>query len=258
MQVLAVTRMFRAVVDARIPTETLDAIAVHQRIQPLIERLHEIQPRLRNWVEHSRGNGPIPYADKERFIEMLAFNAEQDQQEHPGCPAASGAGTSLTTALTARDWKTPGRTSIDYTPWCGKLTLTVRRPIEAFGSEDAALTIRKCVAAVATTLDTSFIATDVVCPTATGKGYETYYLNHKLFPHRRWLGWMGFVPELVPRKFIPEAAAMEVVKGRGTIIVAVDEPFDLRNPDHLKRVHQVELRMANAGLLDVIDPSLLE
>ncbi|WP_246864017.1 immunity 52 family protein [Stenotrophomonas maltophilia] len=33
--------------------------------------------------------------------------------------------------------------------------------------------------------------------------------------------------------------------------------FTLRNSDHLKRAHQVELRMANAGLLDIIDPSLL-
>ncbi|HDS1127324.1 TPA: immunity 52 family protein [Stenotrophomonas maltophilia] len=252
------TRMFRAVVEAEIPTETLDAMAAYQRIQPLIARLQEIQPRLRDWVEHSRGSGPVPYADKERFIEMLAFNAEQDQQEYPGSPAPSGAGTSLTTALTNREWKTPGRTSIDYTPWCGKLTLTVLRPVEAFGSEEAAPTICRCVAAIAETIDTTFMATDVVCPAATGKRYETYYLNHRLFPHRRWLGWMGFVPVLVPHRFIPEAAKMEVVKGRGTIIVTVDEPFDLHNPDHIKRAHQVELRMANAGLLDVTDTSLLE
>ncbi|QRN43036.1 hypothetical protein GDR29_22165 [Xanthomonas oryzae pv. oryzae] len=59
------------------------------------------------------------------------------------------------------------------------------------------------------------------------------------------------------QKHIPEAAALIPVGTKGTVIVAVDECFDLNNPDHLKRAHRVEARMAHIGLLDVTDTSLL-
>ncbi|MHC1670057.1 Imm52 family immunity protein [Stenotrophomonas maltophilia] len=252
------TPMFRTVVDAWIATETLDAQTVYGRLQPLVRLLQDVHPAFHRWIEHSRSNGVIPYSDEERFVQMLASHAEQDGQEFPDDPDAGGAGANLTTAMTAREWKTPGRASIEYYPWVGRLTMTIFRPIEAFSAEGATSVVRQCVAALSTAMVADHVARDVVCPLETGKGYETYYANHRLFPHRRWLGWMGFVPHLVPRKFIPEAASMEVVKGKGTMIVALDEPFDLRNPEHLRRVHQVELRMANAGLLDITDPTLLE
>lgn len=249
------TMMHRVCIEADLAEEALDAQTLYRRLQPLISSLAEVHTAFQGWVEHSRGNGPIPFADEARFVDMLAFNAEQNHQAYPTTPVAAGA--YLTVAKTAKAWKTPGRASIDYVPWAERLTLTIHRPIEAFGPAEAPHIVRRCIAAIAATVDTPFIGTDVVCPLPGGKGYDTYSQEHRLFPHRRWLGWMGFVPQLVPGKFIPEAAAMEVVKGKGTIIVALDECFDLRNPDHLKRAHQVELRMANAGLLDIIDPSLL-
>ena len=250
--------MHRCEIYCSIPDETVDAQTVYERIGGMLHALSEVNPAFNGWVEHSRGNGPIAFSDKARFIGMLAFNARQDGAEYPAAPSAAGAGANLTTARTHKEWNTPGCTTINYWPWFGQLTMEIDAPIEAFGESVAPSIVRRCIAAIAQTIEVKFISTDVVGPKPEGKGYETYFISHRLFPHRRWLGWMGFVPELVPRKFIPEAAAMEVVKGRGTIIVAVDEPLDLRNPDHLKRVHQVELRMANAGLLDITDPSLLE
>jgi hypothetical protein len=247
--------MYRSIIEAELPVEILDAQTTYSRLQPLIVLLADIHPVFKGWVQHSRGSGPIPFTDESRFVEMVAFNTKQAAEEYPTTPA--GASISITQATTQKEWDSPGCSEIDYRPWFGSLTLTINEPIEAFGEADAPRIIRQCLAAVAATVDTPFIGTDVVCPLPGGKGYDTYSRTHQLFPHRRWLGWMGFVPELVPRKFIPEAAAMEVVKGKGTIIVAVDECFDLRNNDHLKRAHQVELRMANAGLLDIIDPSLL-
>ncbi|WDM64287.1 Imm52 family immunity protein [Stenotrophomonas forensis] len=250
--------MYRCEIYCSIPDETLDAPTVYERLSEVLHALSEVSPALNGWVEHSRGNGPVPFSEKSRFIEMLAINARQDGDEYPTDPSAAGAGANLTTARTHKEWKAPGCATINYWPWFGQLTMEIDAPIKAFGESEAPIIVRKCVAAIAQAIEVEFISTDVVGPKPEGKEYETYYLNHRLFPHRRWLGWMGFVPELVPRRFIPEAAVIEVVKGRGTIIVAVDAPFDLHNPDHLKRVHQVELRMANAGLLEVIDPSLLE
>lgn len=249
------TRMYRSVIEVDVAEEILDAQTTYNRLRPLITLLADLQPVFQGWVQHSGGDGPVPFTDESRFVEMVAFNTRKAAEEYPTTPA--GASIAIMQATTRKEWERPGRSRIDYRPWFGSLTLTINRPIEAFGETDAPRIIRQCVAAIAATIDTPFIGTDVVCPLPGGRGYDTYSGKHPLFPHRRWLGWMGFVPELVPHRFIPEAAAMDVVKGRGTLIVAVDECFDLRNSDHLNRAHQVELRMANAGLLDIIDPSLL-
>ncbi|WP_170292338.1 Imm52 family immunity protein [Xanthomonas maliensis] len=93
---------------------------------------------------------------------------------------------------------------------------------------------------------------------AGGKdGFDSYAFDHQLFPHRRWLGWMGFVPHRVEARHVPEAASVIAVGHQGTVIVAVQECFDLHNPAHLQRAHRVEARLAHLGLLDVTDVSLL-
>jgi hypothetical protein len=118
--------------------------------------------------------------------------------------------------------------------------------------------VRSVVAALAEVLGVLHIATDVTCALPDGEGFDTYVQHHRLFPHRRWLGWMGFVPELVPHRYIPEAASVHVVKGCGTIIVSVEGCLDLRNKAHLRQVHEVEARMAQLGLLDLTDATLLD
>ena len=252
------TRMYNAIVDAEIPAEALDPQTAWQRLQVLTTRLAEAYPSITSWFGFSRGPEMIPLNDEVRFTKMLAEHAEQDLRDYPERPNAGGVGVELTTAASVHQWDKPGRLSIVYNPWIGRMTLTINDPVEAFGPDEVAKFVRACVAAAAASLDAVFIGTDVTCPLPSGKGNDTYARKHQLFPHRRWLGWMGFVPELVPHRRIPEAAATEVVTGKGTIIVAVDDCFDLFNPEHLKRVHQVELRMANVGLLDVTDMSLLE
>lgn len=252
------TLMRNAIVDAVIPAEALDARTAWQRLQLLRRALAEAYPSMDRWFGFSRGEAMVPLDDEARFIDMLISHAEQDLRDFPGRQNAGGVGVELTTAATEHEWNSPGRLSIRYTPWFGRMTLTIRRPVEAFGKDEVANFVRACVRATAASMDAIFIGTDVTCPLPSGKGNDTYARKHQLFPHRRWLGWMGFVPELVPHRRIPEAAATEVVVGKGTIIVAVDDCFDLFNPEHLKRVHQVELRMANVGLLDVTDLTLLE
>lgn len=252
------TRMYSAIVDAEIPAEALDARTAWQRLQLLNRTLAAAYPSINEWFGLSRGPEMISLDDEGRFIAMLDAHAEQDLQDHPERPHAGGVGVTLTTVSSVREWKKPGRLTVVYYPWMGRVTLTINRPLEAFGESEVAKFVRVCVATIAASLDAVFIGTNVNCPLPSGDGNDTYAHNHQLFPHRRWLGWMGFVPELVPHRRIPEAAATEVVVGKGTVIVAVDECFDLFNPEHLKRVHQVEWRMATVGLLDVTDMSLLE
>ncbi|WP_313274009.1 Imm52 family immunity protein [Stenotrophomonas sp.] len=252
--------MFRSTINAVIREEALSATEVYERMSALADSLSSVHPLLRAWVEPPRRGDPgaVELADASRFKRRIERNAAEDAHSYPTLPTAGGAEASLRNARTDADWAKAGRTIISYTPWCGRLELDIKDPVGAFGERLAPVVVRGCIAALAETLDTSFIAADVYAWRQNEEGYDTYALDHRLFPHRRWLGWMGFVPELVPHRYLPEAAAVHVVTGRGTIIVSVEGCLDLRNKAHLRQVHEVEARMAQLGLLDVTDATLLD
>lgn len=110
----------------------------------------------------------------------------------------------------------------------------------------------------------SFASVDVESPIRReGLWNENYMMDHRTFPHRQFLGWMGWVQRLPPAKpltaeDIPQAAEVIPMPGRcGSLIVAVDETFDLGNPEHIKRAQQVEMRLADLDALPVIDPAFM-
>ncbi|WP_422508070.1 hypothetical protein [Stenotrophomonas sp. GZD-301] len=251
--------LFTAFIDVVLPAEAIDPCVLHRRLLDLTTRLADVHPLLATWYEPPRAEGEVamPLADTDGFIARITRNTAQDLVMHPHRPMAGGADANLRNTRDTHDWLMPGRLSMSYMPWCGRLTFDINDPLEAFGAATPGI-VRDCIAAVAASLDTPFIGTDVSCLLAGGSGFDSYALDHRLFPHRRWLGWMGFVPELVPHRYLPEAAAVHVVNGRGTIIVAVEGCLDLRNRAHLRQVHEVEARMAQLGLLDVTDATLLE
>jgi len=250
--------MYEAVIDAVIDEETVDAPTAFHRLQAFQSAVSDVDRSFGKWLAFSDGPDMIALDDEARFVPMLKENAEQLDLDYPGRHLPGCVMIELTTAATRAAWKKPGKIDVKYTPWLGRLTLSIQSPIEALGENNVAGVIQSLLVATAASVDTKFIGVDVTVPSSGPVTFDTYARNHQLFPHRRWLGWMGFVPELVLPRHIPEAAALEVVKGKGTVIVAVDECFDLNNPAHLKRVHEVELRMATVGLLDVTDASLLK
>ena len=75
-----------------------------------------------------------------------------------------------------------------------------------------------------------------------------------VFPQRLRVGWMLYLPRVITAHQAPEAMRLipvlgEKKKQRGTIIVSVDEVFDVANPDHVKRANELEVRLADQGLL---------
>ncbi|WP_411850917.1 hypothetical protein ACLB90_19045 [Stenotrophomonas sp. LGBM10] len=251
--------LYTAFIDVALPVEVIDPHVLHRRLLDLTTRLADVHPLLATWYEPPRADAEaaVPLSDSAQFIARIARNAAQDLVMHPHRPMAGGADANLRNMRRTHDWLMPGRLSMSYMPWCGRLTFDLNEPFEAFGAATPTI-VRGCIAAVAASLDALFIGTDVSCPLAGGSGFDSYALDHRLFPHRRWLGWMGFVPELVPHRYIPEAASVHVVKGCGTIIVSVEGCLDLHNRAHLRQVHEVEARMAQLGLLDLTDATLLE
>lgn len=81
------------------------------------------------------------------------------------------------------------------------------------------------------------------------------YLDHSVFPDRPGAGWMIYLPFKIESRQVPEAA--QVIKimddaGKqqlGTLIVTVEETFDMENEEHIKRANAIETRLVDQDLL---------
>ncbi|MGX8285221.1 Imm52 family immunity protein [Xanthomonas oryzae] len=246
-------QLIRATIDASLPEEILGVEAGYVRLKAIADALANVDPGLSAWysLPDTKHGKAIALSDREDFI------TDYNRKIKSRATDSTAFLCMITTAKDNKAWNQPGCATITFHPENGNISCEINKPIEAFGHEAIPNIIIKIISAIAKTEKVVFAATNVVCYGKSGKGVEMYMGSHQLFPHRRWLGWMGFVPHMVEPKHIPEAAALIPVGTKGTVIVAVDECFDLNNPDHLKRAHRVEARMAHIGLLDVTDTSLL-
>ncbi|MDN4055962.1 Imm52 family immunity protein [Massilia sp. YIM B02763] len=81
------------------------------------------------------------------------------------------------------------------------------------------------------------------------------YLEKSVFPDRPGAGWMIYLPFKIETRQVPEAA--QVIKimddaGKqqlGTLIVTVEETFDMENEEHIKRANAIETRLVDQDLL---------
>ncbi|QBG91299.1 Imm52 family immunity protein [Xanthomonas oryzae] len=247
------SHLAETIVNAWFPRDILDVNAGYDRLKAIADALANVDPSLSAWysLPDTKHGKATALADREDFI------ADYNQKIKSRATDSTEFLCMITTAKDNKAWNQPGCATITFQPSNGNISCEINKPIEAFGHEATPSIIIKIISAIAKTEKVVFAATNVICYGKSGKGGEMYMGSHQLFPHRRWLGWMGFVPHMVEPKHIPEAAALIPVGTKGTVIVAVDECFDLNNPDHLKRAHRVEARMAHIGLLDVTDMSLL-
>ena len=78
------------------------------------------------------------------------------------------------------------------------------------------------------------------------------YRNKQVFKDRRGMGWMLFLPVAIEPNQVPEAAHVlprTTDDGRaGTLIVSVDEVFDIANPDHVRIANDIEIRLVDQDL----------
>lgn len=81
------------------------------------------------------------------------------------------------------------------------------------------------------------------------------YGNRRVFPDRPGAGWMLYLPFKIDKQQVPEAAQVLKImddsgkKQLGTLIVTVEETFDMENEEHIKRANAIETRLVDQDLL---------
>jgi len=104
-------------------------------------------------------------------------------------------------------------------------------------------------------VDPIFAGTDVKAR-SPDKAVVDYQLDRRLYQHRRFFGWMGFVPAQITHAQIRDAHAVHPIDGLGTVIVSVPGVFDPTDEAQVDKVHRVEIDLASYDLLPVTDPNL--
>ncbi|WMJ68913.1 Imm52 family immunity protein [Stenotrophomonas sp. 24(2023)] len=145
----------------------------------------------------------------------------------------------------------PGLIEIDYNPECSYMTISVYRPDEVKANptpivSDILLAVLEGEPGI------TFAFADVY--DKVDGAFKYYRTAHATFPHRKCLGWMAYVPETVTHEQLPLAAAILPAPG-GSIIVSIDEAFNLADTHHIQRANQIEMDMSDLELLPVIDPT---
>lgn len=81
------------------------------------------------------------------------------------------------------------------------------------------------------------------------------YASKKIFPDRPGAGWMLYLPFAIDSHQVPEAADIIRIldengkNQQGSLIVTVNEAFDVQNSEHIKIANAIETRLVDQDLL---------
>ena len=239
--------MITATINANFaPQETADAKEGYQRTERLVSALHEAVPTLApdtgGWWGGmvSPTDTEIAFSQRDEFIRRLASGMKNGPSPTFSAYLSSSPGTK----------RKPDQLEINYFPAIGILQIDIYRPTNAHN-------IAKILTAIPNAFPLDFAFVDVFDRKPMSEDpieKASYRADYATFPHRQCLGWMAYVPQEVSKEQLPFAADTLPAKG-GTVVVAVNEPFDLANREHIKRANQIEMDMNDLGLLAVTNPS---
>jgi hypothetical protein len=191
--------------------------------------------------ENSPEQRPIPFDDEDAVLKRLHERAKLMGSKSLSAAVVNDNGTK----------RRPGLIEIDYISAMGYMTVSMCRPdqVQANPTQWVADIM---LAVLEGEPEATFAFADVY-DKVDGE-FQYYKTTYATFPHRKCVGWMAYVRETVSQQQLPLAAALLPAPG-GTIVVSVDQAFDLANKEHIKRANQIEMDMSDLGLLPVIDPS---
>ncbi|MEM4990888.1 hypothetical protein V8G57_26115 [Collimonas sp. H4R21] len=245
--------------------ESLSVEEGHERLTQLLAAIRPFLPIPEWYVTPGKKGRLVAVSDSVQFL----ARARHDLAEHIRAWSAIGIlpeypfgfEVTLTSAMDEKAYDTEeGICTLRFKPGGGRIQLHIRTPDLAWPSR---LTERmKSILNAVLHLNPAsieFASLDVEqLPRKDGeRGTDQYSFDFSPFPYPRFLGWMGFVPKVLKPQDIPEAAeVISLPNCHGSIVIAVGDIFDLRNPQHIKQAQQVEMRLAALDALPEIERNL--
>ncbi|MCS3358825.1 Imm52 family immunity protein [Xanthomonas translucens] len=243
--------MINSIIYMDVPSIGLDVESAYDRIDSLAKRISNVVPGITEW--YGQINTPeqkaAEFSDRTLTIHRMTERMRQSLERFPNLTK----GAEVHLASDNKPKRTPGLVELTYMPAIGRITLMITKPDAAFGSATTSVVTRIFLELLKEE-EVEYAFADVKDRVSSAAIPVTYRTKYATFPHRRCLGWMSYVPKVVTKEQLPLAADIIPAKG-GSIIVAVNEPFDLANKEHIKRANQIEMDMNDLGLLAVTDPT---
>jgi len=243
-----------AQVNLRTSTVSRTPEEVLSKAVDLTERLACLHPLMKRWYS-------LPSRRKERCIALedsaaMLYSMERDVEKmrrQLGGFEGFGASLLLANVDNDRDWREPGLVVLNVSPGGGWTSLRING-LEPFGEDTSSIMLGAMIESVKV-IQPDFASTDV-----KGRSPESelicYQMDRRLYQHREFFGWMGFVPAQITHAQIRDANAVHPIDGLGTVIVSVPGVFDPTDDAQVDKVHRVEMDLASYDLLPVTDPNL--
>lgn len=245
-------------INLRIPKVAVSPETAYTTVQQLTSSLSGVHKNFEIW--HDSPSSPkdraIPFSDKPSILDRIQRTIERHNQEFGPSPDGDGAMLLLSTAASEREWQKAGRADLDYSPNNGMASFYLKQPESTYGVDTASI-VKKVLENMVRHVSPTFAATDVKSKILNG-GYITYRFNRRLYQHREYFGWMGFVPQVLRSEDVSDAHEVIPVGDKGTVIVSVPGVFDPSDGAQVDKVHRVEMQLAHYNLLPVTDQSLLK
>ncbi|TGY35768.1 hypothetical protein E5352_03890 [Stenotrophomonas maltophilia] len=238
---------------SKFASEVLTASETYDRAAAVIQRLASAHPEFLKWwsMLSKPTDKRIAFDDRVRMTALIQRNRDAFKLEYPSAPISLSGGVLLTNVTSEAEWLARGSISLSINPGPGEVQLEINRIEQVFPSPTEL--VWASLRALAHDSRVNFVNTNV--QQGWGKERKLYSLHCGAFPHREFLGWMGYVSRRLTADQIPEAARMEHA-GEGTLIMAT-ENLDLFDASAVEQVNRVEIRLAELGLLPVTDSRLL-
>jgi len=234
-----------------IPVMHLDAEGAYREAAGWIDRLSLVHPHFEEWwvLPGEPKDHHVGFRDATATVSSIHKADEKFHREFPGAHALGSTGLVLTNGRTEQLWKERGKVALVVQPASGDVTLAIYR-IEAVYQPPGQM-VWSLLKALSLEPRVTYARTNVQALIA-GR-LVTYSIDCSVYPHRDFLGWMGYVDQPVDESQIPDAARVER-HGRGTLIMATEDA-DLFNARSVERMNRVEISLAELGLLPVIGSS---
>jgi len=236
----------------RFPAVAFTAEQAYDAAKIWLDHVSHAHPDFTSWwlMPRTAKEKYVPFSDREASIARIEDSDEKFFREFPVARPRGSGGVLLSNVSSGREWSRRGRVSLSITPSAGEVRFEISGMEDLYASPtDVAWSILR---ALASHQGVSFAQTNVL--QRVQDELLLYSASRSVFPHREFLGWMGYVDDIVTDTDVPNAARLEVL-GKGTLVLSVND-LDLGNAASIMQANQVELSLAEMGLLPVTDAGL--